>query len=215
MKKLIMINIITIVMLIVIGIVGFYFYNQSVNYIKTDNAQVDSNQIKIASPASGQISKLNIKEGDTLSKGDTVAEVLAQSGGGEPQSMTVKMPTKGTVAKLDAQEDGVAQAGQPLAYAYNMDDLYITANIDETAMKDIKVGQNVDVKIDGQDAKAKGEVDSIGKATASSFSLMPSSNSDGNYTKVTQVIPVKIKLDSKPSNQVVPGMNAEVSIHKN
>ena len=46
-------------------------------------------------------------------------------------------------------------------------------------------------------------------------SLMPSSNSDGNYTKVSQVIPVKITLESEPSKQVVPGMNAEVKIHKN
>ena len=43
---------------------------------------------------------------------------------------------------------------------------------------------------------------------------MPSSNSDGNYTKVSQVIPVKITLESEPSKQVVPGMNAEVKIHK-
>ncbi|AVP35755.1 HlyD family secretion protein [Staphylococcus felis] len=215
MKKIIMINIISIVLLVIIGIVGFYFYNQSVNYIKTDNAQVDGQQIKIASPASGQISKLDVKEGDKLNKGDTVAQVQSQSGEGGSQSMTIEMPSNGTIAKLDAQSEGVAQAGQPIAYAYNMDDLYITANIDETAIQDVKKGQAVDVSIDGQDAKIKGEVDQIGKATASSFSLMPSSNSDGNYTKVTQVVPVTIKLDNQPSNGVVPGMNAEVSIHKN
>ena len=55
----------------------------------------------------------------------------------------------------------------------------------------------------------------VGLATASSFSLMPSSNSNGNYTKVTQVVPVKITFDSKPSTNVVPGMNVEVRIHKN
>ena len=43
---------------------------------------------------------------------------------------------------------------------------------------------------------------------------MPSSNSDGNYTKVSQVVPVKSLLDSNPSKNVVPGMNAEVKIHK-
>lgn len=43
---------------------------------------------------------------------------------------------------------------------------------------------------------------------------MPSSNSDGNYTKVSQVVPVRISLDSEPSKNVVPGMNAEVKIHK-
>lgn len=215
MKKIITINIISIIVLIVIGVVGFYFYNQSVNYIKTDNAQVDGEQVKIASPAPGKISKLNVKEGDVLDKGDTVAQVQAQSEDGQSQSMNIDMPTKGTIAKLDAQEEGVAQAGQPIAYAYNMDDLYVTANVDETDIQDVKKGQTVDVSIDGQDAKIKGEIEGLGKATASSFSLMPSSNSDGNYTKVTQVVPVRIKLDNQPSNGVVPGMNAEVSIHKN
>lgn len=69
MKKLIMINIVTIIVLIIGGIVGFYFYNQSVNYIKTDNAQVDGDQIKIASPVSGKMSSLDVREGDTLKKG--------------------------------------------------------------------------------------------------------------------------------------------------
>ena len=49
-------------------------------------------------------------------------------------------------------------------------------------IKDVEVGKDVDVTIDGQKASVKGKVDSIGKATAASFSLMPSSNSDGNYT---------------------------------
>lgn len=215
MKKLIMINIVTIIVLIIGGIVGFYFYNQSVNYIKTDNAQVDGDQIKIASPVSGKMSSLDVREGDTLKKGDTVAKVQGASQGEAPQTMTITMPKAGTIAKLDGQEDGIAQAGQPIAYAYDLDDLYITANIDETEVKVVQNGQDVDVTIDGQDAKVKGKVDQIGHATASSFSLMPSSNSDGNYTKVTQVVPVKIKLNSQPSNGVVPGMNAEVSIHKN
>lgn len=87
--------------------------------------------------------------------------------------------------------------------------------VGETDVKDVEEGKDVDISIDGEKAKVKGKVDQVGKATASSFSMMPSSNSDGNYTKVTQVVPVKIKLDSKPSNNIVPGMNAEVKIHKN
>ena len=111
-------------------------------------------------------------------------------------------------------EGSIAQAGSPIAYAYNLDDLYITANIDENDLSSIDKGDKVDVTIDGQDSKIDGKIKEIGKATANSFSLMPSSNSDGNYTKVSQVIPVKISLDSQPSKNVVPGMNAEVKIHK-
>ncbi|WAG30393.1 HlyD family efflux transporter periplasmic adaptor subunit [Staphylococcus chromogenes] len=215
MKKIITINIVTILLILIIGAVAFYFYNQSANYIKTDNAKVDSEQMKLSSPIPGQITKLNAKEGDKLNEGETVAEVTGKGQDGQPQKMEIKMPKDGTIAKMDGQENGMAQAGQPMAYAYNMNDLYITANIDETDVKDLSENEKVDVSIDGQSSQIKGRVDRIGNATASSFSLMPSSNSDGNYTKVTQVVPVKIKLDNQPSKGIVPGMNAEVSIHKN
>ncbi|HCW7746868.1 TPA: HlyD family secretion protein [Staphylococcus aureus] len=209
MKKMILINVITVVVLLAIGIAGFYFWNKTTSYITTDNAKVNGDQIKIASPASGQIKSLNVKQGDK------VATVTVQGQDGETKDMELKMPQKGTIAKLDGMEGSMVQAGNPIAYAYNLDDLYVTANIDEKDIKDVEVGKDVDVTIDGQKASVKGKVDSIGKATAASFSLMPSSNSDGNYTKVSQVIPVKITLDSEPSKQVVPGMNAEVKIHKN
>ncbi|AVQ34188.1 HlyD family secretion protein [Staphylococcus muscae] len=215
MKKLVMINIITIVLLVIIGIGGFYFYNQSTNYVKTENAQVDGEQIKIAAPASGQISELKVAEGDKLKEGDTFAKVQVKSETGDVQTMDIPMPVEGTIVKMSAQKGSIAQAGQPLAYAYNLDKRYVTANIDETEVKDVETGQVVDIAIDGQDSKVKGKVVHVGQATASSFSLMPSSNSDGNYTKVTQVIPVKIEFDSQQSNGVLPGMNAEVSIHKN
>ncbi|AUJ51670.1 multidrug efflux protein [Staphylococcus hominis subsp. hominis] len=214
MKKMVLINIITIVALVIIGVVGFYFYNNATSYVTTDNAKVDGNQIKIASPASGQIKSFDAKQGDQLKKGDTVAEVTAQSQDGQTQDQKIKMPQDGTIAKTDGMEGSIAQAGSPIAYAYNLDDLYITANIDENDLSSIEKGDKVDVTIDGQDSKIDGKIKEIGKATANSFSLMPSSNSDGNYTKVSQVIPVKISLDSQPSKNVVPGMNAEVKIHK-
>ncbi|EOB8618956.1 HlyD family secretion protein [Staphylococcus aureus] len=209
MKKMILINVITVVVLLAIGIAGFYFWNKTTSYVTTDNAKVNGDQIKIASPASGQIKSLNVKQGDK------VATVTVQGQDGETKDMDLKMPQKGTIAKLDGMEGSMVQAGNPIAYAYNLDDLYVTANIDEKDIKDVEVGKDVDVTIDGQKASIKGKVDSIGKATAASFSLIPSSNSDGNYTKVSQVIPVKITLESEPSKQVVPGMNAEVKIHKN
>ena len=72
--------------------------------------------------------------------------------------------------------------------------LYITANIEETEVKKLKSGQNVDIKIDEFDGLAfQGKVESIGKASNSAFSLFPSSSS-GTFTKVVQKVPVKIEL---------------------
>lgn len=215
MKKMILINVITIIVLVVIGVLGIWFWHNTTSYVTTDNAKVDGDQIKISSPASGQIKSLNVKQGDKLDKGDKVAEVLAQGQDGQSKDMNIKMPQKGTIVKTDGIEGSMTQAGNPIAYAYNLDDLYITANVDEKDISDVEKGNDVDVDIDGQKASIKGKVEEVGQATAASFSLMPSSNSDGNYTKVSQVVPVKISLDSNPSKNVVPGMNAEVKIHKN
>ncbi|WP_251517671.1 MULTISPECIES: HlyD family efflux transporter periplasmic adaptor subunit [unclassified Staphylococcus] len=215
MKKMVLINIITIVVLVIIGVVGFHFYNQATSFVSTDNAKVDGKQIKISAPANGEVKSLDVKENDKLDKGDKVAEIAAKGDNGQSQNMDIKMPQDGTIVKTDSTKGSMAQAGTPIAYAYNLDDSYITANVDEKDIKDVEEGKDVDIKLDGEDSNIKGTVESVGKATASSFSLMPSSNSDGNYTKVSQVIPVKISLDSKPSENVVPGMNAEVKIHKN
>ncbi|MDT3894774.1 HlyD family secretion protein, partial [Staphylococcus arlettae] len=51
MKKMILINVITIVVLVIIGVVGFHFYNQATSYVTTENAKVDGDQIKISAPA--------------------------------------------------------------------------------------------------------------------------------------------------------------------
>ena len=104
----------------------------------TDNAKVDGDQIKISSPASGQIKSLNVKQGDKLDKGDKVAEVLAQGQDGQSKDMNIKMPQKGTIVKTDGIEGSMTQAGNPIAYAYNLDDLYITANVDEKDISDVE-----------------------------------------------------------------------------
>ncbi|PTE42270.1 multidrug efflux protein [Staphylococcus equorum] len=215
MKKMVLINVITIVVLVIIGVVGFHFYNQATGFVSTDNAKVDGEQIKVSAPAAGEIKSFDVKNNEKLSKGDKVAEIATKGEDGQSQEMDIKMPQDGTIVKTDGMEGSMAQAGSPIAYAYNLDDSYITANVDEKDIADVEEGKDVNITLDGEDAELKGKVEEVGKATASSFSMMPSTNSDGNYTKVSQVVPVKISLDSKPSNNVVPGMNAEVKIHKN
>ena len=93
-EKMILINVITVVVLLAIGIAGFYFWNKTTSYVTTDNAKVNGDQIKIASPASGQIKSLNVKQGDKLDKGDKVATVTVQGQDGETKDMDLKMPQK-------------------------------------------------------------------------------------------------------------------------
>lgn len=125
------------------------------------------------------------------------------------------MPTKATVVQNNVVKDSFVAAGTPLATAYDMSNLWVTANIDETKINDVATNQDVDIYVDAfPNTPLKGKVDTIGLATASTFSLLPSSNTSGNFTKVTQVVPVKITIDDTKGLNLVPGMNVTVRIHK-
>ena len=84
----------------------------------------------------------------------------------------------------------------------------------EGAIRSVHPGELVDVRIDAYPGRDfQGRVENLGRATTSTFSLLPSQNDSGNYTKVTQVIPVKIHLLETGDAQLMAGMNATVKIH--
>ena len=216
MKKLIIVNIITLVVLAAAGIGGYYYYDQATNYIKTDNAKIDGQQIVVAAPAAGKLEEWNGDFGKTFSANSEFGKILTvPSPGSNPTEVPVSLPTSATIVQSMAIKNQLVAAGTPLGYAYNLNNLWVTANIKETQVEDIKKGQDVDVYVDAYpDTTLTGTVDHIGLATASTFSLLPSSNSNANYTKVEQVVPVTISLDPNKSLDIVPGMNVSVRIHK-
>ncbi|KKI90733.1 transporter [Bacillus sp. SA1-12] len=207
--RLIITNLIGILVVFALVAGGGYYYYQSENYVKTDEAKVAGDIEQVVAPAAGQLKEWNVQEGNTVSKDAVVGKVLE----GE-NTVSVTSMMKGTIVKKQANDHQLVQAGQVLAQTIDMDHLYITANLKETEIKDIETGDSVDIVVDGDpDTTFEGEIEEIGYATNSVFSLMPQQNSSGNYTKVTQKVPVKISLKD-PSDKVLPGMNAEVKISK-
>jgi multidrug resistance efflux pump len=89
--------------------------------------------------------------------------------------------------------------------------LWVTANVDEGKISRVNVGQPVDVHVDALGKDFKGTVMAITPASAATFSLLPQNNAAGNYTKVTQRVPVKIAVDYA-GNMLFPGTSAEVNI---
>ncbi|WEG11854.1 HlyD family efflux transporter periplasmic adaptor subunit [Pullulanibacillus sp. KACC 23026] len=212
--RLLLTNIIVIIVLIGGGALGFYFYDQSANYVKTDNAKIDGQQIAIAPSTNGKLTEWNGTEGQTFSAGDTVGQITTQDAKGNNVQVPVTMPKNGTIALNNAVKDTFVAAGSPLAYAYDYNALYVTANIKETDIDDISTGQKVDIYVDAyKGTTLTGRVKEIGFATSGNFSLLSTTNQSGNYTKVVQVIPVKISIDSSKGVQLRPGMNVTVRIH--
>ncbi|SFA43607.1 HlyD membrane-fusion protein of T1SS [Parageobacillus thermantarcticus] len=209
-KRLIALNIIVLILLVGGGFAAYYYFNEATNYIKTDNARIDGQAISIASPYSGKLTSWSGNVGKTFNSGDQIGEVSDGK-----HNIPITVPHHMTIVQQNAVENSFVPAGMTLARGYDLDDLWVTANIEETDIEDVKVGQDVDIYVDAYpDRKFTGKVEKLGYATANTFSLLPSSNNTGNYTKVTQVIPVTISIDDDNGAGLVPGMNVTVRIHK-
>ncbi len=214
-KRLLLLNVIVLIILVGGGFAAYSYYNRSVNYLTTDNAQISGQQVTIASPANGKLVDWKGAVGDHFSKNDEIGTVVTTGPDGKPVNMSITLPSNGTVVQSNAVQDSFVAAGTPLAQVFDLDKLWVTANIEETKIDQISVGQDVDVSVDAfPNTTLKGKVEKIGLATAGTFSLLPNTNSTGNYTKVTQVIPVKIALEDYKGLQLVPGMNVTVRIKK-
>jgi multidrug resistance efflux pump len=125
----------------------------------------------------------------------------------------IKSPINGEIIQTTAINGQMAATSTSLAVVANMADAYIDTNIKEVNINDVKVGQKVDISIDAFPGKSfSGKVENIGKAAESILSLLPAQNSAGNYTKVTQLTPVKISIDGSANIDLLPGMNATVKI---
>jgi len=127
----------------------------------------------------------------------------------------IKSPLAGRVSKKKIQPGQLVQAGQTLFYVVDEDNVYVTANFKETQMADIKPGQKVTIKVDAfPDLKLKGTVYGFSPATGAKFSLLPPDNATGNFVKIVQRIPVKIKIqaDRKTLKTLRPGLNVHVSV---
>ncbi|MED4229111.1 HlyD family secretion protein [Neobacillus cucumis] len=205
--RLLLINIIGMVVVLALIASGVYFYYEKQNYVKTEDAVVSADISQVVATNSGLLTNWNGKEGKIVSN----QEELGKISNGQ-QVLPVDSSATGTIIKNEAKTNQMVQAGQVLAQTADMDSLYITANIEENDLNNIEVGDSVDITVDGDsESLFNGKIVEIGYATNSVFSALPSQNSSGTYTKVTQKVPVKISIEN-PSSKVLPGMNAEVKI---
>jgi membrane fusion protein (multidrug efflux system) len=126
----------------------------------------------------------------------------------------IASPIDGKVAKRWVLQGDVVQPGQPIFSAYETDSVWVTANLEETNLHAVRLGQDVEISVDGYPSDSfSGKVIEIGTYTASQFSLIPPNNASGNFTKVTQRVPVKISIrSSREGIRLLPGMSVEVKI---
>ncbi len=122
----------------------------------------------------------------------------------------------GKIGKRNLEKGQFIQAGQPLMTVVNNEVFWVVANFKETQVESLKLGQEVAIDIDGYpDTEVKGKLESLSEATGARFSLLPPDNASGNFVKVTQRVPVKIRIDnlSEVRSILKAGMSVGVSVH--
>ena len=123
-------------------------------------------------------------------------------------------PIIGHVARKNVQVGSYVQPGQELM-AIVPTDLWVTANFKETQLKNMRVGQGVDIKVDAYpDYKFHGHIDSFQRGAGQAFAVLPSENATGNFVKVVQRVPVKIVIDNLDDlhHPLGPGMSVSPKV---
>jgi multidrug resistance efflux pump len=214
--------------LVVIAIAGFGYrtwYN-STHYVWTDNAQVAGSIIQVGALNAGQVTAVLTDVGQTVQQGQAIARVsvpqtVAATASGAPklgfnptdnQVVDVTSPLSGNVVARMADPGSTVAPGQAIVAVVDPSRLYIQANVNETDVDNIHVGEPVDVTVDSLNVTLPGRVEAITPASAASFSLIPQSNTSGSYSKVVQVVPVRIAVDYGNLPLIV-GSSVEVNIH--
>jgi membrane fusion protein (multidrug efflux system) len=275
-------KIISIVAAIILVIVCYYTY-EYVNFVETDNAQVEAHAVLIAAKVPGYIKTVFATDGKKVKKDEILVQIddrdykaALQAAKSEVLSLEarktdleknyyrlkelfgksvvsqqqfdsskasynelkakydsavsratqaeinleqtqIKAPSNGIIAKNAAEVGQLANSGMALVGFVSSEERWILANFKETDISDIKIGMSVDIKIDAvSGAKFTGEIESISSATGATFTLLPPDNATGNFTKVVQRVPVKIKINNLTEDQkdhLQAGLSAVVKVH--
>jgi multidrug resistance efflux pump len=229
-RKNIILIVIGIAVVAVGGIVSYYAY-EGARYVATDDARVAADVVSVSPEIVGKLLEWRVKEGDMVAKDDVLGRQdlgsALTSGALNPQTMgsvagvvaekaVLKAPIGGQVILSTGVVGELAAPGMSLAMIADTDNLYFSANIKEGDITRVKIGEPVDVSVDAfQNRQFHGRVLTIGRATSSTFSLLPAQNSGGNYTKVVQVIPIKISILDQGNARLMVGMNATIKISVN
>ncbi|MBM7061760.1 efflux RND transporter periplasmic adaptor subunit [Pseudomonas sp. UL073] len=132
---------------------------------------------------------------------------------------TIVAPVTGYVAKRTVQLGQRVQPGAPLMAVIPLDQVWIDANFKETQLNKMRIGQPVEIESDlyGSSVKFSGSIDSLGVGTGSAFSLLPAQNASGNWIKIVQRVPVRIRLNPRELDEhplrIGLSMKVKVDLH--
>jgi len=126
----------------------------------------------------------------------------------------VRAPVDGVIGNRQVRIGRLVAPGTPLLDIVPVNDVWVVANFKETQVEQIRPGQRVRITVDGYSSETlEGVVDSFAPGSGSTFSMLPTDNATGNFVRVVQRVPVKIRFAGNPlPGRIVPGLSARVEI---
>jgi len=187
--------------------------------IQQREAQLIQQRAKYQQTAANAPRQVEIKNADVASNAAAVESSKAQLDQAKLNLAYchVVAPVTGIVMQRSAEVGQRIAAGTQLLMVAQVDSPWITANFKETQLRKMHPGQRVTVKVDALDRSFNGTVQSIAASTGDRASVLPSENATGNYVKVVQRLPVRIRLfpNQDGLEKVRPGMSVEPTVHFN
>jgi membrane fusion protein (multidrug efflux system) len=197
--------------------------------VEADRAAIVSREQKIAEARSLVVQReAQIEAARVAPEQVTDARAKSESAGGHMEQARADLhsaqlnlsytkiyaPVSGVIGRKTVELGHRVQPGQGLLVIVPLDDIWITANFKETQLKRMRPGQSVTIRVDTFGRDYQGKVESIPGAAGPLFSLFPPENSTGNYVKVVQRFPVRIRLDKDQDAEHLlrPGMSVEPTV---
>lgn len=187
-------------------------------------AQLRTSAQQSAAQARAQASAIEAAQRRIATLQAQIDQAKAQAKGGQAQVAAASVDVDATLIR--ASEDGrigdrtvtmgqYVQPGTRLMTLVPLSKIYIVANFKETQLALMRPGQPVTVKVDALDGHTvRGVVDSVAPGTGGTFSLIPPNNATGNFTKIVQRVPVRIRIEAKPEvmRLLVPGLSVTATV---
>lgn len=180
-------------------------YDEKMSTAAVADATVDSDRAN----ANAALASITSKEAAVKAAQASLDQALLNLG-----YTRITAPGGGVIGKKSIEVGQRVQPGQQLLAIVPLDDIWITADFKETQLRKIKPGQRVTVEVDATGSEYEGYVEGLAGASGEKYSLLPPENATGNYVKVVQRLPVRIRLKSgqDPDHRLRIGMSVEPKV---
>ena len=187
-------------------------------------AELRSNRDQAASQLAGSVAAVKAAEGRLQSSEAQIAQTRAQVKAAEAalrqnhldiDDTTVRAAIDGRVGDTTVRVGQFVQPGTRLMTVVPTQDVYLVANFKETQIARMRIGQPVALHVDAlPDADLRGTVESFSPGTGAQFALLPSENATGNFTKIVQRVPVRIRVQADPAlrDRLLPGLSVTTEV---